>query len=220
MILLTNTDKGKQLNAALKVEKPFRNNWFASVSYAYGDAKSVIDGTSSQAISNWRFVYVKGDPNHPDLAQSDFDVTHRLNAAFTYRLAFSERWPTNISLFYNAQSGRPYSTTFSNDINGDAQDNDLLFVPRSQSDVLFCVTCSATSLAGELANSALQSAQWAAFDSYVRTDDGLDSSRGKIVDRNASRAPWCICSTSTSIRRFRSRWSTPRSPSTSSTWVT
>ncbi|MFN7960413.1 MAG: carboxypeptidase regulatory-like domain-containing protein [Thermoanaerobaculia bacterium] len=190
VILLTNTHKGKQLNAALKVEKPFRNNWFASVSYAYGDAKSVIDGTSSQAISNWRFVYVKGDPNHPDLAQSDFDVTHRLNAAFTYRLAFSERWPTNISLFYNAQSGRPYSTTFSNDINGDAQDNDLLFVPRSQSDVLFCVTCSATSLAGELANSALQSAQWAAFDSYVRTDDGLDSSRGKIVDRNASRAPW------------------------------
>ena len=40
------------------------------------------------------------------------------------------------SFFYNMQSGRPYSTTFSNDMNGDIADNDIVFVPASASDVV------------------------------------------------------------------------------------
>lgn len=198
ILLLTNTDKGEQLNAALKIEKPFRDNWYASASYTYGDSESVTDGTSSQAFSNWRFVYVDGDPNDPDLAPSDFDVEHRFNTALSYTAKFWERAPTTVSLFYNAQSGRPYSTTFANDINGDAQDNDLLWVPGSQSDVLFCVQCRTSSsnpndpalLRNEIANPTLQQAQWTSLDRYITADGGLNSARGEIVGRNASRAPW------------------------------
>ncbi len=53
VIFLTNTDEGDSMNIALKVDRPFRNRWFASVSYMYGTSQTVNDGGSSQARSNW-----------------------------------------------------------------------------------------------------------------------------------------------------------------------
>lgn len=190
VILLTNTSEGDQLTAALKLERPFRNGIAASVSYAFGDAESINDGNSSQAVSNWRFVYVPGDPNNPALSTSDYEIEHRFNASASYQARFWEKAPTTFSFFYNAQSGRPYSTTFANDINGDANDNDLLFVPGSQSDVLFCTSTVAATCAAQTRDAAIQNSQWALFNSYVNADEGLSDARGGIVERNASRAPW------------------------------
>ena len=190
VILLTNTEKGDQLTGAVKIERPFRGGLYASASYAYGDATSINDGNSSQAVSNWRFVYVPGDPNNPALSRSDYEVEHRFNGAISYQAKFWESAPTTFSFFYNAQSGRPYSTTFSNDMNGDANDNDLLFVPGSQSDVLFCTSTVAATCALQTRDAAVQNQQWALFNAYVGADEGLADARGGIAKRNASIAPW------------------------------
>lgn len=169
VIFLTNHSKGDQISYNLKLERPFMDNWNASVSYLYGESETLNDGISSQAVSNWRFNEVTGDPNNPTLAPSDYDVEHRLNATFAYRFASN----TLVSLYYNAQSGRPYSTVFNGDVNGDGQfSNDLLYVPASADEVI------------------IDRGTWEEFNAYIEADEGLRNARGSIVERNASREPW------------------------------
>jgi hypothetical protein len=172
-VLLTNTDQGSQWNISAKLERPFRNGLFASASYIYGRSKSINDGTSSQALSNWRFVYVPGDINDPALAYSNFDLGHRINLAASYELKVWSHVQPVFSLFYNGQSGRPYSVLFNTDVNADGTiGNDLIFVPANVSDVI-------------VRNGTPQQ-----LEDFIQADPGLSANRGKIVPRNASRSPW------------------------------
>ncbi len=172
VIFLTNTSEGDAWNAAIKIERPFQKGFYGSVSYAWGQSRSINDGTSSQARSNWRFLYVQGNPNEPTLAPSNFDVEHRFNIALSYNFEIFNGLSSTVSAFYNAQSGRPYSTTFSNSVNGEFESNDLLYVPASEGEVV------------------LVGATWDEFNSYINADEGLRDARGSIVKRNASREPW------------------------------
>jgi hypothetical protein len=173
VILLTNTNEGSQWSIATKLERPFRNGLYASASYLYGRSKSVNDGTSSQAVSNWRYVYVPGDINNPPVAPSNFDVGHRINAAVSYELKVLDHLRPLFSLFYNGQSGRPYSVLFNTDVNADGTTgNDLIYVPRDASEV------------------TVTNGTWDQLNAWIQNDEGLNKNRGKIVGRNASRAPW------------------------------
>ncbi|MEM9292729.1 MAG: carboxypeptidase regulatory-like domain-containing protein [Acidobacteriota bacterium] len=171
VIFLDNTSEGEQISANIRLERPFRDGWFGFISYTYGESESINDGTSSQARSNWRFLPII-DPNNPDLAPSNFDIEDRFNVALSYTFDLIPNAPTTVALFYDAQSGRPYSTTFRRDINGDFNDNDLIFVPATADDVI------------------VTGGTWEELDAYISADAGLDAARGSIVKRNASRAPW------------------------------
>lgn len=177
-VYLTNTDQGYSYTLAARLEKPFSNNWYASVGYVYNQAEAANEGTSSQAISNWRFHENDGDPNNVEASISDFEMEHRINAAVSYAFDLG---PTrsSVGLYFNRQSGRPYSTTFfyggSNNptINGDFETgNDLVYVPASAEEV-------------EIVNGT-----WEQLDAYIQADEGLREHRGEIVPRNASRAPY------------------------------
>ena len=52
-ILLQNTDQGYSYSFAYEVRRPYKNGLFVQGSYSYGVAKSIMDGTSDQAASNW-----------------------------------------------------------------------------------------------------------------------------------------------------------------------
>jgi outer membrane receptor protein involved in Fe transport len=173
-IFLTNTDQGHQWNWNLKLEKPFREGWFASGSYAYGQTRSVLDARSSQAASNWGNARTPGNPNDLPLARSDFDVGHRVSLAASYIFNLPRGFNVTTSMFYNGQSGRPYSVTYNNtDVNLDSQSfNDLLWVPNSANDVV---------LRGGTAEQ---------LEAFIDEDDCLSDSRGRIVERNCGRQPF------------------------------
>jgi hypothetical protein len=173
VVLLTNTDQGSQWSLSGKLERPFKNGFYTSASYIYGRSKSINDGTSSQALSNWRFVYVPGDINAAPLAFSNFDVGHRINFVASYELKVLSHLHPVVSLFYNGQSGRPYSVLFNTDVNADGTiGNDLIYVPNNVSEVV--VTGGTPQQ----------------LEDFIAADPGLSKNRGKIVPRNASRAPW------------------------------
>ncbi|MEO6237520.1 MAG: carboxypeptidase regulatory-like domain-containing protein, partial [Vicinamibacterales bacterium] len=56
-ILLKNTSKGSTWNGAIELRRPISNGFYVNSSYSYGQARSVMDGTSDQAASNWGNVY-------------------------------------------------------------------------------------------------------------------------------------------------------------------
>jgi hypothetical protein len=173
VILLTNTGEGSQWSVSGKLERPFRNGLYASASYIYGRAESINDGTSSQALSNWRFVYVPGDINNPPLAYSNFDVRHRINAAVSWDVKLFRHAGAVLSLFYNGQSGRPYSVLFNTDVNADGTiGNDLIYVPANVNEVV------------------VRNGTPEQLEAFIANDPGLAANRGRIVPRNASRSPW------------------------------
>lgn len=175
VILLKDTNEGYTYNALVQVQRLASEGFTGSVSWMYGRARSINDGTSSQARSNWRFL-PSIDPNDPELADSNFDVRHRINANVSYSRKFWGDAKTVFSFFYNVQSGRPFSTTYRRDVNGDFNDNDLIFVYDDPSQV---------NIIDFDGNNA-----WNAWAAYVDGDEGLSDARGTIVGRNASRAPW------------------------------
>ena len=179
--LITNTSEGEATNFSLKLERPFRDGLWGYVSYAYNDTEVVNEGTSSRAVSNYNFNEAF-DPNNAGTSASDFEVEHRFNASVSYELNRNSDWPTTVSLFYNHQSGRPFSWIMGSDFvafgfgqsyNGDGTDgNDLAFVPAAEGDVV------------------ITNGTWADLDAFINANPVLDANRGGLVPRNADQAPW------------------------------
>jgi hypothetical protein len=173
VIYLTNTDKGYQYSLSFQLQKQYGNGSWFNAAYTYGEAKDVNSGTSSQARSNWRYNHISGDPNDPGLTYSNFDIRHRFAFGVSITWDLFKHAPTIFTAMYNGRSGRPYSSRFANDANGDGNYyNDLIYVPAGPDDVIFT------------------NATWEEVDAYISGDPGLDDARGSIVKRNASREPW------------------------------
>jgi hypothetical protein len=173
VIFLTNTDQGSAWTLAFEAKRPFRNGFFLSTSYSYGEAHSIMDGTSDQAASNWGFVYNPGDPNNPPLTRSDFDPGHRFTVSAAYDFQLGRGYTATASIFYSGQSGRVYSLLFSNDVNGDGRTgNDLLYLPTS--------TDPLTYTGGTYQNLLL----------FMQREDCTADQIGRIAERNSCRNPW------------------------------
>jgi hypothetical protein len=173
VVFLENTDQGYNWNISYQVRRPLRNGLYLDGSYSYGVAKSVMDGTSDQAASNWGNVYVPGDPNNPPLTVSNFDPGHRINLTVAYDIPMWKSYKTTVSMFYSGQTGRPYTMTISRDVNGDNRaGNDLLYIPASKSELSFT------------------GGTYEDFMAFINADSCLASYVGKIIPRNACRAPW------------------------------
>ena len=173
VIFLTNTDEGDAWSVMFKVDRPFRNRLFMNASYLYGRSRSIMDGTSSQAASNWGNVYVPGDPNNPPLTRSNFDPGHRITLAGGYDIPLGAGYTATASVYYGGQSGRPYSLSYDRDYNGDTRGfNDLAYIPAAANEVAFI------------------NGTFDQFMTFINSEDCLAEFVGEIHERNACRSPW------------------------------
>ena len=172
VIFLTNTNKGYSWNAVAELRRPFKNGWYISSSYLYGRAKSLMDGTSSQAASNWGNTLITTNPNEPTLATSVYDPGHRINVSASYEFGLFGGARATAGLYYSGQSGRPYTLRFFNDVNGDGRTSDLLYIPKSDTEVAFT--------GGTYQNLV----------NFLQEEGCLDEYIGQIIPRNVCRAPW------------------------------
>ena len=173
VILLTNTDEGNAWNLAMKLDRPFRGGWMASGSYMYGQSRTVNDGGSSQARSNWINTYSPGNINDVPVALSNFDPAHRVTLSGSYLF---DLWRAGLtaSVYYNGQSGRPYAYAYNTDVNGDGgTGNDLLFIPQP----------------GQF---TFTNGTYEDLIAFINAGDCTDAGTtvDSIVERNSCRGPW------------------------------
>ena len=131
---LYNTSKGYTVNLSLKAEKHFDFGLDLMASYTWTKSKSVNNGGSSVAESNWRYNYTYLNPNDPELGNSAYNVPHRIQASAYYHIKYGaqKQWETTVGVIYTAKSGSPYTLYYYGDMNGDgANGNDLLYIPTS-----------------------------------------------------------------------------------------
>ena len=186
VVYMTNTNKPYEYSITGELQRRFGegilsllhtaipgDQLFANVSYTFGHSYDQNAVTSSQAISQWRYNPVPGNPNDPPLALSDFDVPSRVVVSVSERVEYVKGWSTTLSIFYNGHSGSPFSYIYYGDVNGDGQRaNDLVYVPKNANDIV------------------LTTNNYAQLDAFINGDPYLSKYRGQIVPRNGGRAPW------------------------------
>ncbi|WP_207435331.1 TonB-dependent receptor [Sabulibacter ruber] len=186
VILLDNTNRGYTYTLTGQLQKNFNNGLNTMVAYTYGKSEDVNSGTSSTARSNWQFNQIYWNPNDPELSYSRFDIRHRVIASGGYTFKWLNNFSTSISLFYEGQSGLPFTYLYAGDVNNDGSNaNDLIYVPRTieESGLI-----DATNNAGVVTRTVAQ--QWADLNAFIENDDYLRSRRGQFAERHGARTPW------------------------------
>jgi hypothetical protein len=165
------------------VQRRFQRRFEGSLFYTYTQSRDVQSYSSSVATSNFRQGRsVAGALSDQDLGRSKFEIPHRIVLSGTY--AFPTK--TDLSVIYTGQSGSPFDYSYGGtgglgDLNGDGQNNDLLYVPRSAYDTTQIRFSGTAQQVTE---------QQAAFEKFISRQTCLDEQRGQIMGRNTCRSPW------------------------------
>lgn len=184
---ITNQNKDYSYNLTAGLQRRFLNNWSGSLFYTFSRVRDVQSLTSSTAYSNYRFGRrVAGDESRTNLGRSDFEQPHRIVAQGTY--AFPTK--TDVSLVYIGSSGTPFDYIYSSDINADGFSlNDPIYIPKDATDpneILF-----SNIVASDKKTVLYTAAQQAtAFNQFIQQTPCLRDNRGRIMGRDACRAPW------------------------------
>lgn len=182
---LTNTDKGYQYSLTAQLTKNFSNGLSGMFAYTFTRAKDVTSNPGSSASSAWSSNTAVGSLNDPGLSYSSFATPHKLVGNVSYRIEYAKNFATTLSLVYQGfQTGR-WSYTYSNDLNGDGNSSDLMYIPATDSEITFGDVL-------DKSNNVLMSAeeQRVAFWNYVNSNDYLSSHKGKYAERFGEVKPW------------------------------
>ena len=183
---LTNTNKGYGYigNVTLNAEPVKDLKLMAS--YTFTESKEISGLPGSDPLSTWQGSMTVNGPNFAELQRSRYVVPHKLIASVNYSIPFQYGGLSDVmefSLFYTGMSPYGDSYCYTNDMNGDGINNDLMYIYPNGSDVKW-------------ANNAETFA--ASYDAYVAQDKYLRNHKGQYAEAYAARAPW--------VNRFDFRW--------------
>ena len=180
VLLAKGTDLGKADVGTISFSRPLTRGYGWSVAYTKTNSTEVSSLTSSVSSSNFnaRSVF---NPNENIATNSSYLVKNRINALFNFQKKFFGTYNTRFGVFYEGRSGKPFSWTVNNDLNGDGlAGNDLMYIPKAfgSGEVVF---------AGDTAtNHANEQKFW----DVVNANKVLRNSAGGVVGRNTDFAPW------------------------------
>ncbi|WP_158563166.1 TonB-dependent receptor [Chitinophaga silvatica] len=199
ILLLKNTNQGYAYNISGELTKVTNNGFFFKVGYSYGDAYSLNDGTSSTAASNWRFGPNVNGLNNLEMGRSNYSMGSRVLAVAskTFKYGKDDKFRTTVSLFYNGQSGVPYSWVYFNSVDPTGDDfatngnNDLIYIPTSKelSNMSFEAIVQKDK-AGNVTYSRTEAQQREDLERLIGNDSYLSKHRGENAKKNASRTPF------------------------------
>lgn len=180
--LLSNTKQGYRYSLTAQVSKTFGFGLNAMAAYTYGQSKDITNGIRNSMESNWQLNQALS-PNSPGLAYSNFDVRHRIVSVVNYRLKWDaqNRFSSNFSFFFTAQSGVPFSYGTLSPINNTGQQVGLIYIPTQADAINFFA---------DIAGGKTAAMQAAEFNAYIDGNKYLSSRRGDFTERNGGRTPW------------------------------
>lgn len=191
IFLASNTSKGYSYNIVAQLAKNFQKGFSANLAYTYGDSYSINDGTSSQNNSQWQGNRgIKGRNEEGELGRSIYSVGSRIIAQLSYKKEYLGFAASQISLFYNGQSGQAFSyvvggESFTKQLvnDGGFTNSNLIYVPANQGEII-------------LVNKPVidkiytPAEQWEVLNRIIENDKHLSDRRGNYAQRNMGRTPF------------------------------
>jgi hypothetical protein len=180
VLIAAPTDQGIGNVITLSLTSPNKRGFGWQAAYTRTAATEVSPLTSSVSNSNFN-ARSAFNPNEEVAANSAYLVKDRVSASLNWSRAFVENFKTTIGVFYEGRSGKPYSWTYRNDINGDGvSGNDLMYIPSApqSGEVAF------------LGDTATNHANEDVFWNIVNQYSALSNAKGGVVKRNSAFSPW------------------------------
>jgi hypothetical protein len=184
---MTNTSKGYSYFVTGQLQKSFSNGFYANVAYTHSGAKDVNDGGST-AATIWSTRYVAGNPNADNLSNSSFVQPNRVIASVFYKKSYAEHASTSVGLLFEMANNGAVSYLTGGDPNNDGATNDLMFVPKTQSDIIL-VPNNTDATKGPV-DTRDAATQWAQLNNFINQDKYLSKHRGEFTQRNGVIMPY------------------------------
>lgn len=181
VLLAAATHKGEGNSLTLGLSQPSRDGLSWQLGYTRASATEVSPLTSSVSNSNFN-SRATFNANEEVASNSAYLVRDRITASMAWSKAFIGAYRTTAGLFYEGRTGKPYSWTIRNDLNGDGvAGNDLMFIPSApgSGEVEFAGATPA-------AKQATEDKFWSIVGAYKE----LDGARGSVVKRGGSFSPF------------------------------
>ncbi|HYC85582.1 MAG TPA: TonB-dependent receptor, partial [Chryseosolibacter sp.] len=183
VILDNASNKGYYFSLTAKLDKQFANGISAMLAYTGSSAKNIYDGSGDQLLNTWSLTPIIGNANNPELSYANYVVPHRVIASVSYRIEYARHAATQIALFFEGSTYGRFSYTYSSDFNRDGQTNDLIYVPKDETEITFApLTVGSTTYTPE--------EQSTMFFDYIEQDDYLKRRKGLYAERNGAKYPW------------------------------
>ena len=185
--MLSNTSQGYRYSLTEMVSKTYDFGFNFMAAYTYGNSKDISNGIRNSMESNYQ-MNQSLTPNNPQLATSNFDIKHRIVANLGYAVNLTKNNTISANLFFNAQSGNPFTWGFLNStLAGTGQAAGLAYVFKDAAEAAQYI---GVNTAGTPSVTAGQ--QVADYESFVNNNEYLKSRRGKFTERNGDFTPWNI----------------------------
>ena len=186
-IVMDNVKEGHSYTLTGQLKKNFAFGLSGNIAYTYLQAKDYTSIPAEIAADAFQRNPVVGDPNQPMFSYSRYGLKHRIIASLIYGKSY-KNMASSFAVVFEAGQGNRYSYAYLGDLNQDgiASNNDLLYIPASQSDINFG-TINGTGdgvIAGDAA------AQWTALNAYIEQDPYMSEHRGEYAERHGAVLPW------------------------------
>jgi len=171
--VLTNTSKGHGYTFNVTAKTQPVKNLDVMAAYTHTEMKEVSGMPGSNANSAWVNIYSVNGPNTADAQRSQYVIPDQVIGSISYTLPDMGYKSTTLSLFYRGFSPSGNSFLYTNDMNGDGVNGDLIYIPKAKGDIKF-----------------VSQADEDAFFAFIDQDSYLKKHKGQYAEAYAARAPW------------------------------
>jgi hypothetical protein len=136
--------------------------------------KEISGMPGSNANSAWVGLLTVNGPNNATLQRSQYVVPNKIIASASYRIPYlNDHLASTFGLFMSGDSPYGNSFRYSNDMNGDGVNNDLIYIPKEKGEVAF-----------------VSPADEDAFFAFIEQDKYLSKHKGEYAEAYSARSPW------------------------------
>ena len=173
--VMVNTNKGWGYTANITLNAEPVKNLKIMAAYTHTESKEISGMPGSAANSVYTGLPTVSGPDFSGLQRSAYVVPDKIMASVGYFLPFKVFGGNglHINAYYTAYSSAGNSYIYSNDLNGDGNATDLIYIPANKNDINFKDAADAD-----------------AFWKFVQQDNYLSKHLGEYAEAYAARSPF------------------------------
>ena len=191
--VLTNTNKGYGWNAAITVKAQPAKNLDITASYVHTVSKEISGMPGSNAESAYQNLYTVNGGNFTDIQNSRYVVPDKVMVNISYFVPWKVFHGNglHLNLYYNGYSPAGYNYITANDMNGDGNNADLMYIYPSGAEVGFVDHTYTWKENGEPKSQFISAAdQIAAYDKFLEQDKYMSAHKGQYAEAYSARSPF------------------------------